>query len=486
MLLKDLLNGVDYKSDKNLENIDVNSLSFDTRNMVQGGVYFCLKGSEADGHNYAQIAATNGAKVLVVQHYVDVDLPQVLTSDTRSAMALMSANFYGNPAKKLKIIGVTGTNGKTSTTYILQSILKKAGYKVGVIGTIGIWIDDKKYASTMTTPDPIAFHGLLKTMVENKIDYVVMEVSAHAIALKKMEGIIFDVGILTNITQDHLDFFKTFSHYATTKLSFISPEYCKSAVVNVDDNLARSLFYKYKDKNSFCRGFGLDCDIDCFCNDFCVNADGIKFNMQIDGNNLECKSQLKGKFNLYNIMGAVLACKHLGIDDRCICDGVKNVLPVPGRFNVINLNKGSCVVVDYAHTPDGLAKILISARELCCGRLISVFGCGGNRDKTKRPIMGEISARLADYTIITSDNPRFEKPSDIILDIKKGIDDKTNLKCIIDREEAIKTAVDMSQKGDVIVVSGKGAEDYLEIKGYKMPYSDFDVINNINNSEVQL
>lgn len=486
MQLKQILNSLNYTIRGNIQDINISSLCFDDRQTRQGSLFFCLSGQEKDGHNYAQNAVKNGASALVVEHYVDANVPQILVSDTRASLALMSANFYNNPADKLKIIGVSGTNGKTTTTYIISNILKTAGYRVGVIGTIGIVINNKKLPTTMTTPDPTIFHQILAQMVKSKVDYVVMEVSAHALALNKMAGIKFEVGILTNITQDHLDYFKTFSHYANTKLSFISPKYCKSAVVNLDDHLVCTLFEKYENTNFLCRGFGLNNKQDATCNNFCINADGIKFSMQTNGHNLNCNTKLRGKFNLYNIMGAIVACNNLGIADCDICKGIQTIQPIVGRFDVIPLFNGASIVVDYAHTPDGLQKILTSAREICKGRLISVFGCGGNRDKTKRPIMGQISAQLADYTIITSDNPRYEKPLDIVFDIKKGIDDKRNIKCILDRQQAIEYAVSISSEDDVIVVSGKGAEDYLEINGQKIKYSDYDVINQINNKEVHL
>lgn len=484
MKLKDLLKDISYSTKADIGHVQIEGLSFDSHCVKQNDLYFCLNGSKVDGHNFAKEAIQKGAKALVVEHYLDVDIPQIVVDDARASMALISANFYDNPAQKLKIIGVTGTNGKTSTTYILRSILQAAGYKVGVIGTIGILIGEQKVHTTMTTPDPIVFHHILDKMVQNGVDYVVMEVSAHALALQKVAGITFEVGILTNITQDHLDYFKTFSHYATTKLGFISPNYCKCGVVNLDDKLVRSLYYKYANSNFLCKGFGIECDIDAQASDYVIDTKGIMFNVRVDGHNLLCKSKLLGKFNLHNIMGAIVACKSLGISDECICQGIQNIEPIPGRFNVVELINGASVVIDYAHTPDGLAQILSSARELCRGKLISVFGCGGNRDATKRPMMGQISSQLADYTIITSDNPRFEKPADIILDIKKGVVDRSKVECILARQKAIEHAVQISNENDIIVISGKGVEDYIDIQGKKLPYSDYEVVKKINNCEV--
>ena len=489
MLLKELLKNIDFETNGNLQNIDIASLAFDTSKIKDHGLYFCLTGQQADGHNYAPKAVKNGAIALVVEHFLDVRVPQIKVSDCREVMAKVSENFYGNPAKQLKMIGITGTNGKTTTTYILHSILQHCGYKTGVIGTIGIVIGDTKYPTTMTTPDPIEFNKILAIMLKKGIQYVVMEVSAHAIALKKMTGITFDVGVLTNITQDHLDFFKTFSHYADTKLSFISPTFCKSAVVNLDDKLANTLYTKYLGSSFVCRGFGVDNYLDVYPISYTLDSDGIHFCADACGEIQNYSTRLIGKFNLSNLLGALAVADILGLDPQHVKEGIKAQTPVPGRFNICPLYNGANAVIDYAHTPDGLLKILTSAREVCRGKLICVFGCGGNRDRQKRPIMANISAKNADYTIITSDNPRFEKPEDIIDETKKGIADSGAIyECITDRQEAISRAVSLSKFGDIVVIAGKGAEDYLDIKGQKIHYSDYEVVDKINknNSEVQL
>lgn len=481
MQLKNILKGINYQTKGDINHKNIQNLCFSTSDMHKNSLFFCLTGVNEDGHNYAQNAVMLGAIALVVEKFLDINILQIKVADARTAMALCSANFYGKPAEKLKIIGITGTNGKTSTTYILKSILETAGYKVGLFGTIGIYIGDKKLKTNMTTPDPIMFNKLLNKMVKNNIQYVVMEVSAHAIKLNKMAGIKFLVGILTNITQDHLDFFKSFSNYAKTKLEFISPKYCLNGIVNLDDKMAKQLFLNYKNTTFNCLGFGIDNKEGQKCLSYELQNDGLKFNVELNGNTLNCSSKLMGKFNLYNILGAMAACCILNIKSQEIIDGVKKVLPILGRFNVIPLYNKAYAVIDYAHTPDGIEKILTSAKEICKGKIISVFGCGGNRDRLKRPLMGQISSSLADFTIITSDNPRYEKPSSIIIDIKKGIPkNNKNYICITDRKEAIKKAVSLSNENDFIVISGKGAEDYLDIKGQKIKYSDYQVVNKIN------
>ena len=477
MRLTDILKNIDFQTKDNISNIEITNLSFNASKTLPSSLHFCLNGSKVDGHNYAALAVNNGAKAIVVEKLIDVKVPQILVSNARKAFAVASGNFYGNPAQKLHIIGVSGTNGKTSTTYILRSILKAAGYRVGVIGTIGVLIDNEKTEALMTTPDPSELHKIFSQMVKQNIEYVVMEVSAHAIALNKLEGVVFDVGILTNITQDHLDFFKTFSHYAHTKLSFASKHFCKNVVVNADDALLKTLLVS--ENADFCSSYGL-LNANCYPNEFQLLNDGIVFNVTLNGNNVICNTKLIGKFNLYNILGCVQAAKILGISSNAIQKGINEVDVIPGRFNVHKLNNGSIAIIDYAHTPDGLQKILQSAKEICAGRVFCVFGCGGNRDKEKRPIMGRISGELADFSVLTSDNPRFENPIAIIKDIEQGIKEVTsNYISIPNRKKAIEKCLSLCGPKDVVVIAGKGAENYFEIQGKKLPYSDLEVIKSI-------
>lgn len=476
MYLVDILKNINYTTKDNLFEIEINNLSFNANDCSKNCLHFCFNGSQTDGHAFAKDAIKNGAVALVVERFLNVKVPQILVQNARKALAIASANFYGNPAQKLHIIGISGTNGKTSSTYILRSILISLGFKVGVIGTIGVMVGDEKLETNMTTPDPTELHKIFAYMVKQNVEYVVMEVSAHAIALNKLEGVVFDVGILTNITQDHLDFFKTFSHYAHTKLSFASKDFCKNVVVNADDPLLKTLLTP---SNDFCSSFGLGV-ADCCCNKFKLLNDGTMFNVIIDGNNMHCNTKLIGKFNLYNILGCIQAAKVLGISEKNIQNGIKNVQVVPGRFNVHKLKNGSVAIIDYAHTPDGLEKILQSAKEICSGKLYCVFGCGGNRDKEKRPIMGEVSGKIADFTVLTSDNPRFENPDEIIKDIEKGIKKETNKYiCIPNRKQAIIKCLSLCGVGDVVVIAGKGAENYFEIQGNKLPYNDLDVVNKL-------
>lgn len=477
MLLKNLLRNIDFESNRDILNVNVKKICINTKNVTNNSLYVCLKGTQVDGHSFANQANNLGANVLVVERFLDVDCVQIKVKDSRQSLALIASNFYGNPVKNLKLIGITGTNGKTTSTYIMKTILEECGYKVGVIGTIGVVVDNKTYKATMTTPDPIEFQKILKKMVKDNIDYVVMEVSAHALDLKKLYGIRFEVGLLTNITQDHLDYFKTFSHYAITKMQFISPTYCNFGVVNLDDKLAKTLYEKYKDSNFCCLGFGVDNQLSIHPLNVCVSNEGISFKIVLDGKTFECKSKLYGNFNLQNILGCIAISQALKLKNELVFNAISKLLPVKGRFNLQKLKNGAFVVIDYAHTPDGLEKVLLTAKEICFGKLFCVFGCGGDRDCLKRPIMGEISAKIADFSVLTSDNPRFEEPKNIIKQIEDGVKKYTNnYICIENRKHAIEYCLKMAEHDDFVVIAGKGAEDYLDIKGKKFHYSDYEEV----------
>ena len=460
----------------NFNKIEIEHLSCDTNKMQKNTLYFCLKGEMNDGHNFAFLAKQKGAVALVVEHPVDVDLPQIVVPDSRSAMSLIAGNFFDNPAQKLKLIAVTGTNGKTTTTYMIKSILEKAGFKVGLIGTIGTVIDDILLPATLTTPDPIELHSLFHQMVNKGVSFAVMEASAHAIKLHKLDGIKFDVGILTNITQDHLDFFKTFESYKNTKLAFLNQKYCKNIVINADDKSGQELLLSTKDKSNVF-SFGLNNPSDVFAVNYEFKIDGTEYFLNLFDEMLHIKTKMIGQFNLYNALSAVTACKILKIKTPYILSGLNEMQSVAGRFNVINFDNKTSAVIDYAHTPDGLKNILTSVREVTSGKIISIFGCGGNRDTGKREIMGKISGSLADFTIITSDNPRLEKPMDIILQIENGVKlSSKNYLCIENRVDAINYGLKMLKEGDVCVISGKGAENYLDVGGVKYPYSDLETV----------
>lgn len=460
------------------ENLNIESLASDTKNVTENSMFFCLNGSVSDGHNFAVEAKEKGAVVLVVERPLDVDISQIVVENSRSAMSVMAGNFFGNPREKLKLVGVTGTNGKTTTTYMIESILKTAGFKVGVVGTIGIVIDDINLPASLTTPDPIELHSVFAQMVNKNVDYVVMEVSAHAIKLDKMAGIKCDVGILTNITEDHLDYFKTFENYKNTKLDFLTSKFCDNVVVNSDDFYGKKFVLDNEGNNSLkIFSYGLKNPSDVFAVDYNFSLSGTHYFLNLFDEVKKVETKMTGEFNLYNALCSATACKVLGISTKDIIKGLSDMMPVAGRFNIIDLAENGSVILDYAHTPDGLKNILTSTRQITSGKVISLFGCGGNRDAIKRPIMGKISASIADFTIITSDNPRLEEPEKIIAEIENGAREiSKNYLCIENRVEAIRYALTLIKKGDALVISGKGAENYLDIGGVKYPYSDLETI----------
>lgn len=476
MKLSQLLKGIKVKEIIGLEQ-EITHLSHDSKTITDNGLFFCLKGTNIDGHDFVYEAILNGAVAIVSQKvFDDINITQIITDDVRSTMALISANFYNNPAKSMKLIGVTGTNGKTTTTYIIKSIGEAAGKKVGLIGTSGIIIDGKTYPPSLTTPDPIELHSIIRKMADCNTDWVVMEVSAHAIELKKIDGIIFDIAVFTNCTQDHLDFFKTIDNYKQAKAKFFCSYYAKTAVVNSDDELGRVIS---QSSDIPCYTYGCQNPADAFGINYSSTINGLQYIINIFDKIYEINFALPGKFNMYNTMCAALTCYLLNVNLTNIAAGINNLKTVKGRFETY-INNGKQVIIDYAHTPDGLINILRSIKEFAKGKIITVFGCGGNRDKSKRAKMGNAVCRLSDYTVITSDNPRYEKPDDIIADIVLGAMQTKGLYiCIPDRKEAIKHAISISQPKDIVLIAGKGDETYQEINGVKYPFSDLEIVKKL-------
>ncbi len=469
MKLSNLLKGIKAK----FTDCEINKIEIDSRQVENGDLFVCLRGRDFDGHDYIQEALSKGANCVLVEKNVGFT-HTVRVKNTRKALAIIAANLYSNPRRNFRLIGVTGTNGKTTTTHIIKNILECANKKVGLIGTLGAYIGDRHITSHLTTPDPLELQSLFSVMATENVDVVVMEVSAHALALYKLWGIVFDVGVITNITQDHLDFFGTMEKYTKTKLSFISDRYCKIGIINSDDErICRPL------QCSKVVSFGIANPADNFATNIHYSSNGTSYFLNINDNLLCINTPLCGRFNVENALAAASACFSLGVDCESIKNGINTIARVAGRFDVIRLKNGASVVIDYAHTPDGLEKILKNVRSISCGKLWCVFGCGGNRDKTKRPIMGSIASTLADFVVVTSDNPRYENPDVIIREVVSGIK-KTNYVCIVDRKVAIKYVVERLNTGDIAVIAGKGAENYLEINGEKLAYSDYKTVEELN------
>jgi len=461
--------------------VEVTHLTHDSREVKPGSCFFALPGGKTNGSMYVLNAVSAGAAVIVAeqgQELPEVPVPILRVDNVRESMALAAKRFYGDICDKMQIIGITGTNGKTTCTYILRQLLEKKGAsskgQVGVIGTLGAFIGDEQLEYGLTTPDPIRLHEIFQIMYDRGVRVIAMEVSAHAIHYRKVAGINFRCGIFTNLSQDHLDFFPTYEDYAMTKVNWVAGLTVQTTISNADDEYGRMIIEKHPNVKKYSINDVADLQMHATCSVFKLEKHKIRLNMG-------------GRFNVYNALACITAVREIGLPWRKIKKRLAQVKPVPGRFNVIKSGKGTSVVIDYAHTPDSLENILTTARELVGngGRLISVFGCGGNRDKDKRSKMGKISGDLADFTVVTSDNPRDESPASILLQIEAGLKTVTKSKSpdatytlIEDRKDATHFALDMAKPGDVIVIAGKGAETTQEIAGVFHPYIDSDIVRN--------
>lgn len=472
--IKELLKDVEVVAYKCSEDLEIGNVTIDSDTVNAESMYIALKGYSEDGNNYIYDSLAKGAKVILSEFPQKNEVPHIVVKNARAAMAIIAGNFYENAHKSLKLIGVVGTNGKTSTVNIISHILKTNGKKVTKIGTLGAYIGDTEYKIDMTTPDPIILNEIFYLSKKANIEYVIMEVSAHAIYLQKVANLHFEYGIFTNLSQDHLDFFDTMDKYRQVKKSFFNYKQLKNAIINSDDTLGLEMILEEKLPITT---YGIENPCDVFAIDIQV-GNKMSFVVNAMDDIIYINTFLQGKFNIYNLLAAITLCKMLKISERGIVNSIKKLMPISGRFNLINFGKK--VIIDYAHTPDGLINLLSSAREICKGRLIAVFGCGGNRDNKKRYIMGEIAGRYADFTIITKDNSRYEVPLDIMHQIEEGVKSETsNYLLIENREMAINYAVAYSKEEDIVLIAGKGAEDYMDENGIKTPYSDREVVQKI-------
>ncbi len=454
---------------------EVTGLVCDSRKVKKGDLYFCLPGLRVDGHNFAKAAADAGAAALVVERKLPVDLPQVLVEDARAAMSYMAQCFYGYPAREMHGVGITGTKGKTTTSFLVRAIARHAGHKVGLMGTVCAYIGEEEEPASLTTPDPIDVQSLLRRMKDAGCDFYVMEVSAHALDLRKLVGMKFDQGIFTNFSQDHLDYFGTMETYRRAKEKFFDPFYIGHAVVNADDEAGKYMLGRVPATT-----YGVSAPADAYANEIEILESGVSYRLHWKDVVLPLHLHISGIFNVYNSMAAAVACLEMGISPEDVKAGLESVTVVPGRIEPLPTHTPYRVILDYAHSPASLESILKTIRQFTRGRLICVFGCGGGRDKEKRPIMGEISGRLADFSVLTSDNPRLEDPMDILRAIEEGIKRTTGPYVVIEnRREAIRYAMQMGQPGDVIVLAGKGHETYQDIGGQKHPFDEKVVVREI-------
>ena len=474
MRLDKLLERLDYEVVQGTDQTEITTLINDSRKAEKGSVFVCISGAVSDGHSYAADVAAKGAAALVVEHNVDVpeDVTVILVKDTRYALALMSAAYFGYPAEKMKIIGITGTKGKTTTTYMIKSILDGVGHKVGLIGTIEAIIGEKHIPAANTTPESYTIHKYFAEMAEAGCDCVVMEVSSQGLMLHRTAGIPFEIGIFTNLGKDHIgpNEHKDFEDYKRCKgLLF---QQCRLGIANVDDKYFEDVF-----RNATCRvetfGFSEDADLRAENVKLLSRPGYLGVAYHVSGlMDFDVEIDIPGKFSVYNSLTAIAVCRHFQVPAEKIKEVLKQA-KVKGRIEMIKVSDEFTLMIDYAHNAMSLESLLTTLKEYNPKRLVCLFGCGGNRSKDRRYEMGEVSGRLADLTIITSDNPRFEEPQDIIDDIKTGIG-RTDGKYveICDRKEAIKYAIANGQPGDVIVLAGKGHEDYQEIRGVKHPMDE--------------
>ena len=462
----------------------ITDVTADSRTVIAGSLFICLKGATVDGHKFLAMAAAKGAIAALIEDMPE-NIPEGMTlikvKDTRAAMEIVTPYFLDYPGKKLRMLGLTGTNGKTTTTNILRLILRKAGYKVGLIGTINIMIEDEVTVSHNTTPDVVDLQKTLYKMLQAGCDYCVMEVSSHALVLKRVAGIEFDCGVLTNITQDHLDFHKTMENYRDAKSLLFEhlsdgnkPN--KHAIFNMDD--ASSSIIKARTKVPVLT-FGKAKTNDVYPLSFTIGAKEMHLLLATPVGEMDLNLKITGEFNVYNVMSAVAAMLAEGIKKEVICEVLNGFEGVPGRFQLVEAGQPYTVIVDYAHTPDGLENVLHTAREITKGKLWVVFGCGGDRDAKKRPIMGRLALQLADNIVVTSDNPRSEDPEKILDDICVAfakIPEGKELVRIADRREAINYALAKAEAEDVILIAGKGHENYQILKDKTIHFDDREVV----------
>jgi UDP-N-acetylmuramoyl-L-alanyl-D-glutamate--2,6-diaminopimelate ligase len=478
MLLRNLLNEIEFELLKGSLDQKVNKITYDNRKTEDGDIFFCVKGFASDGHKFANSAVKNGAKVVFCMDDLNIseDITVLKVKDTRKTMALIASNYYGRPTEKLKVIGITGTNGKTTSAFMTKKILEDSGYKVGLIGTIANYIGDRVIKTERTTPESLELQELFNEMVEEKVEYCVMEVSSHALELDRVYGIRFAGAIFSNLTRDHLDFHKTFENYYNAKFKLF--ERTDMAVINLDDKYGKNIIVDLESKNikTDIYTYGIHDNADIKAKDIVNSSKGVKFNVTLDSEEYEFNLQMPGLYNVYNALSVITLAKHLGIEVHSIVKGLNKAV-VPGRCErtAVEYDIPYEVIIDYAHTPDGLDNILKTAREFTTSRLISVFGCGGDRDKVKRPMMGKIGTELSDIAIVTSDNPRSEEPMSIIEDIIADLD-ITSYRVVENRRDAIKTALEIGKPGDVIVIAGKGHENYQILKNETIHFDEREVV----------
>lgn len=478
MILSELLKNVTVKEMNGAGKMKVTDIARDSRKVKPGSLFVCITGYEADGHKYAKSAVENGAVAVIAEHALPtVGVPCVVVDNTRKAMAHIAAAYYGYPFEKFKLIGITGTNGKTTTTYLIKDILEHLGKKVGLIGTNQNMIGDLVIPTSRTTPDSLELMQLFDNIASHDVDYVVMEVSSHALALDRVTSCRFNVGAFTNITQDHLDFHKTMEEYLKAKSILF--DICDAGVINIDDEKSGYLLNKAKCGDVIT--YGINGDAKLKASDIKLSRSGVEFNVSFGGETETVSLGIPGRFTVYNAMTALGCCLECGFTLREVVEGIHSADGVKGRIEVVETpGTDYTVIIDYAHTPDGLLNVINAIRGFANGRVVTLFGCGGDRDATKRPIMGKIAGELSDFCIVTSDNPRTEKPESIIEQVVEGMKQTDcDYEVIVNRFEAIEYALDHAQKNDIILLAGKGHETYQVLGKDTIKFDEREIVRKL-------
>jgi len=478
MNLNEILKEINYEVLNGNINLEISSITWDSRAIDKNSLFIAIKNRKVDRHDFALDAINNGSIALIIEHEI-LNIPKGITvikvEDSRKAMAIIARNYYGNPIEKLKVIGITGTNGKTSITYFISKTLEAFQIKCGIIGTIENTVGGEKIKTNKlnpTTPDSIELQGSFAEMLDKGATHVAIEVSSSALSQDRVYGCKFDIGVFTNLSKDHLEEYGTMEKYKNAKLKLF--QMCKKGIINIDDVIAVDIISV---ANCELITYGIEKQCDFRATDIKYTSSGVKFDLIHNDEIREVQLNIPGRFSVYNALAAIASCNSLGLALDDIIKGVKKIEGVPGRFQAIPNSKDILTIVDYAHSPDGLENILSAVKEIAKSRLILVFGCGGNRDISKRAIMGEIAGRYSDYCIITSDNPRKEEPRLIINDIETGIvKTDCSYEKIEDRKQAIFKALQMAEAGDAVIIAGKGHENYQILKYKTIHFSDEEAV----------
>ncbi len=481
MKLETLLQSIEALELKGSGDVEIESIAYDSRKVLPGGLFIAVRGHKANGTQYVAEALSNGAVAVVSEDALDLGagVVHIQVPCARRALAEISNAYYGDLSRQMKIIGITGTNGKTTTAYMIRDLLRDGGFLPGLLGTVAYEIGEHTFPAPRTTPEAPDLHALFRQMREAGCDSAVMEVSSHAIALQRIHGIDFSISVFTNLTQDHLDYHKDMDTYFTVKARlFHALEKGRSAIINLDDPWGRELVAEGRIVADVMT-YGFNDQAMVRASEATVDANGTCFQLSSPWGEAHICLNLLGRFNISNALAALAAGGLCGIDLKRMAASLENIQAIPGRLELVPNRKNKKVFVDYAHTDDALRNVLVTLREICKGKLIVVFGCGGNRDPGKRKLMGQVAAELADHTIVTSDNPRDEEPGAIALDIIEGFTDQERFEVELDRREAIEKGLRQTGRRDILLVAGKGHETYQEYKGAIVPFDDREAVREI-------